>query len=387
MRTTVEALLGVVDPAYAILGLPWYGRAWTTRGPEPFSPTRSGSRYTPASTSWYEDAVAIARANGRNYDPVAQTAWTVYVVKRPGCDTCPETWRQVWYDDVDGFGAKFAFAQEEGMRGVGMWALGYTGAYHGMWNVIGLRTGVIADDVAPTGTAAIAAGASGTQQDLPVVTGDVTLALEAHDTGGSELAFVRIANSGIVDEAGSPVDGSTWPATGSVEWSLEDGPVVVPPRSARRGRPRHRGRRWCPRRRRRRPARVAPGASTAPAGSAAPGASTAPDPGRPRRLRWPGAARACPRCSRRPARSSSSGGTWRATVAPITVGVRVRARGSVMPQPTPSPSPSAATPSGSPRPHRCPSPRSHPSPRSPRGPRSWRRAPSAAEAFSAPSVA
>ncbi|MFN8520847.1 MAG: glycosyl hydrolase family 18 protein [Chloroflexota bacterium] len=88
IRTTVEALLGVVDPAYAILGLPWYGRAWTTRGRSP-SPTRSGSRYTPASTWWYEDAVAIARANGRNYDPVAQTAWTVYVVKRPGATPAP----------------------------------------------------------------------------------------------------------------------------------------------------------------------------------------------------------------------------------------------------------------------------------------------------------
>ncbi|MET0773070.1 MAG: glycosyl hydrolase family 18 protein, partial [Candidatus Limnocylindrales bacterium] len=127
IRTTVEELLGVADPAHTILGLPWYGRAWTTQGPEPFSPSRVGVRMTPPSTSWYRDALPIARENGRNYDPVAQTAWTTYVVKRPGCANCPETWRQVWYDDVDGFGAKVAFAQEEGMRGVGMWALGYTG--------------------------------------------------------------------------------------------------------------------------------------------------------------------------------------------------------------------------------------------------------------------
>ena len=34
IRNTVADLLAVADPAHTILGLPWYGRAWTTKGPE-----------------------------------------------------------------------------------------------------------------------------------------------------------------------------------------------------------------------------------------------------------------------------------------------------------------------------------------------------------------
>ncbi len=329
IRTTVDALLQVADPAHAILGLPWYGRAWTTRGPEPFSPTRGGSRYTPASASWYEDAIVIARANGRNYDPVAQTAWTVYVVKRPGCGSCPETWRQVWYDDVDGFGAKVAFALEEGMRGVGMWALGYTGAYRGMWNVLGLATGALSDTTAPTGTAAVAEGASGTQGDLPVVTGDVTLRLQARDEGGSELAFVRIANEAGVGADGSLTAGSTWPATDRVAWSLEEGPIVVPPRTRPVRTP---GPSGPPRE----PSGSAEPAASAPASSAAPDASAASASPAP-----PSPAPTPP-----PVQGVRSilvqwrdvAGNWS---EPISVDVWYAPEGSVMPPATPSPAPTA----------------------------------------------
>lgn len=341
IRTTVEALLRVAEPSHTILGLPWYGRAWTTRGPEAHAATRSGSRYTPASTSWYADAVAIARSNGREYDPVAQTAWTSYVVKRPGCDNCPETWRQVWYDDVDGFGAKVAFAAEEGMRGIGMWALGYTGAYRGMWNVIGLQTGALSDAVAPSGSASVAAGATGTERGLPVVAGDITLGLEAHDEGGSELAFVRVANDGALDASGVLIDGSTWPATNQVLWSLEVGRVVVPPKA--------------------RPVRtpgpsgppLQPTSSSEPAGSGAPAESTAPGSSDvPATSVAPSEA---PSASPPPVQGVRSvfvqwrdvAGNWS---APITVDVWYAPEGSVMPEATPSPSPTAPPPTELPSP-------------------------------------
>jgi hypothetical protein len=280
---------------------------------------------TPPSTSWYRDAIPIARANGRNYDPVAQTAWTAYVVKRPGCGNCPETWRQVWYDDVDSFRAKAEFADEQGMRGVGMWALGYTGAYPGLWNVIGILTGAISDDTPPTGTASVAAGAAGTEQDLPIVTGDVTLRLEARDTGGSGLAFVRIANAPTLDDQGSLVEGYTWPATASVDWSLDEGPVVVPPKV----------------RVSRSPSPTEP--PLLPTGSAEPGASAGPDASGALEAESPSAS---PAPSVAPpvlqgARSilvqwRDVAGNWS---APISVDVWYAPKGSVMPPATPSPMP------------------------------------------------
>ncbi len=350
IRTTVDALLQVADPAHAILGLPWYGRAWTTRGPEPHARTLSGERYTPASTSWYRDAIEIARAHGRNYDPVAQTAWTVYVVRRPGCGTCPETWRQVWYDDVDGFGAKIAFAQDQGMRGLGIWALGYTGAFPGMWTVIGLATGALADATPPAGTASIAEGVSGTEQGLPVVTGDVTLRLEARDEGDSGLAFVRIANTADIGDDGALVDGSTWPATDRVAWSLEDGPVVVPPRVRPIVTPGPSGPPSVPTVSAE-PAASAPAASEPGASASAPGASSDPHESAPVATPEPTSSPGLlpsPTGGPTPTPALVAGvrsihiqwrdvaGNWS---APVSIDVWYAPEGSVMPSATPSPAP------------------------------------------------
>ena len=174
IRTTVEdAAWRVADPAHTILGLPWYGRAWTTRGPEPFSPTRNGARLTgrrpPRATATRSP---IARENGRNYDPVAQTAWTAYV--RQGAATpAPRPGARSGTTTSTGSGPRSAFAQEQGMRGVGMWALGYTGACRGMWNVIGLdHRRPSAMTVAPTGTATVTAGRLGHRAGLPIVAED-----------------------------------------------------------------------------------------------------------------------------------------------------------------------------------------------------------------------
>jgi len=228
IRTTVADLLTVADPAHTILGLPWYGRAWTTKGPEAFSPTRSGKNLTGPGFSWYEDAVSIARDNGRNWDPVGASAWTVYV--RKACDTCPEAWRQVWYDDIDGFGTKIRFALEQGMRGVGMWALGYTGSLPGMWTVIDLTIGGRVDTQAPEGQASVAPGPLGRHGGLPVADGPVTVDLRGGDEhGGSGLAFVRLSNDPEVGADGALLTGSTWPARSSVAWSTVDGQIVVPP--------------------------------------------------------------------------------------------------------------------------------------------------------------
>jgi hypothetical protein len=334
IRTTVEDLLSVAEPAHTILGLPWYGRAWTTRGPEPFSSVRTQGRITPPSASLYRDAIGIARANGRGYDPVAESAWTVYVVRKPGCDGCPQTWRQVWYDDVDGFGAKVAFAREQGMRGVGMWALGYTGVYRGMWTVLELASGELVDTTPPEGEASLADGASGREQGLPVVRGNVTLRFQARDErGGSELAFVRVANEGTLDEDGALVNGSTWPATDSVEWSLEDGPVVVPPKTRPVRTPGPSGPPLLP------DASPEVGISANPSSSASPAASGDPAP-----------ASADPAAASSPASAPpvlQSARTifvqWRDVAgnwsAPVTVEVWYTPKGSLKPEPTPSPTP------------------------------------------------
>ncbi len=236
IRNTVAELVTVADPAHVVLGLPWYGRAWTTKGPELGSPTRSGARLSTPALPYYEGALSLARANGRNYDPVAATAWTAYVNK--ACTTCPEAWRQLWYDDVDGFGTKIRFALEQGLRGIGMWALGYTGSLPGMWKVIDLTIGDLVDAIAPRGQASVVPGPLGRHDGLSVADGPVIVDLQATDAqGGSGLAFVRLSNDPATDAEGALVSGTTWPSTASVEWSVVDGQVIVPPKPAKTPKP------------------------------------------------------------------------------------------------------------------------------------------------------
>ena len=99
-----------------------------------------------------------------------------------------------------------------------------------MWTVIDLTIGDRVDTTAPVGEASVQAGPLGSEDDAPVADGPVTVDLRATDEqGGSGLAFVRLSNEPEVDADGALASGTTWPATTSVAWSVEDGQVVVPP--------------------------------------------------------------------------------------------------------------------------------------------------------------
>jgi hypothetical protein len=232
------------------------------------------------------------------------------------------------------------------------------------------------DTKPPVGDATISAGASGKQQGLPVVKGDVTLRFSAHDEqGGSELAFVRVANEGSLDGDGQLVNGSTWPATTSVEWSLEDGPVVVPPKARPVRTPGPSGPPILPDASAEAGYPAGPDATGAPEPTAADGASPAssgdpaaspvsPDPASSDGPPASAAPSDGPVVSAAPGQGSSTGShpiqgprsifvQWRDVAgnwsAPVLLDVWYAPRGSVMPEVTPSPAPSpSAAPSAAP---------------------------------------
>jgi hypothetical protein len=192
-------------------------------------------------TAWYDVALEVATEGGRQFDPVEMSAWTAYV--RKACDRCPETWRQLWYDDVDSFRAKVELALFESLRGIGIWALGYSGERHDLWTALALAKGEIGDETGPTGEARLSSSSRrGQRNGLPVVRDVVEVELSARDDpNGTGLAFVRLSNSGEVDDVGELVDGVTYPVVDSVPWSVVRGstqrPPVVRPRATPRGRP------------------------------------------------------------------------------------------------------------------------------------------------------
>jgi len=233
----VARILDRVPADRVILGLPWYGRAWSTTSAEPRAATRSGERWPFSVTINYRDAIVQAARTGRFYDTVEESAWTVYPSKLDDCQACRVTWRQLWYDDVDATRAKVEFAQQQELRGVGFWALGYQGPGDEMWSVLRLTVGGERDRRAPTGTAELdPATANGQRQGLPIVGARVGLQLTASDGQGSGPAFVRVSMDDAVDSDGQLETGTTFTSTDTIRFDVRTGgPVydLTPPRAQR----------------------------------------------------------------------------------------------------------------------------------------------------------
>ena len=119
-----------------ILGLPYYGIAWTTR---PMHPTAQSSRVhalRPTSVL-YAQAASLAATNGRNYDSIEQSAWTSYQLT---CPTVPvQVWRELYYDDAQSLAAKYDMINYWNLRGAGIWALGYDAGHPELANVVAAK--------------------------------------------------------------------------------------------------------------------------------------------------------------------------------------------------------------------------------------------------------
>jgi hypothetical protein len=232
LRESVTRALASAPPDRVILALPWYGRAWSTRTDEPDSRPRKSDRYIQPSTATYSVSVPRAASAGRRYDPRQASAWSVYGSR--ACATCPFSWRQLWYDDVDSVRAKVRFALRKELRGVGIWALGYEGAHPDLWSALRFGLEGRPDAAPPSGTARVGPASVIEERDgLPVVGPTVTLALEATDgPDGSGVAFVRVATRGRLTDSGALRYGTTFPAVEAVTVMMPDaepvGDVFIP---------------------------------------------------------------------------------------------------------------------------------------------------------------
>jgi hypothetical protein len=126
LQETIAAYLGATTPDKVILGLPYYGRAWSTESTDLNAHTRpQGATYGYSASAPYSVAVALAEKNGYLFDEVEQTAWTTYPWQN--CDSCPTTDRELYFDDARSLTAKYALVNAANLRGAGIWVLGYEG--------------------------------------------------------------------------------------------------------------------------------------------------------------------------------------------------------------------------------------------------------------------
>jgi spore germination protein YaaH len=222
LTTTVEAALGQVDPDRLVLALPWYGLVWPTEGDAARSKVRSGDGIDGAATAHYGAAVELAAKSGRRYQPDQASAWTAYAAKQ--CSSCPATWRQVWYDDPDSFGAKVDLVIEQDLAGVGIWAPGMDEGRDEMWWALRNKLRPRLDQAPPNGSPALdPETVQGDIDGRDVVTGSASLRLfAADDVDGTGLAYVRIGLDEELDGAGKLVQGRTYPAVERIEFPLGD---------------------------------------------------------------------------------------------------------------------------------------------------------------------
>ncbi len=138
LADTIAAYAARVPASRLILGVPWYGRAWSTVSNAVNAKSQSGTKYGASAAVNYATATDYAAQYGRNWDSRELSAWVAY--QRQNCTStygCVTSWREIYYDDVTAIKARYDLVNRTGLRGVGIWALGYDGGLPDMRQAIG----------------------------------------------------------------------------------------------------------------------------------------------------------------------------------------------------------------------------------------------------------
>jgi spore germination protein YaaH len=126
LTDTIRAFTAEVAPSKLILGVPWYGRAWSTTTNDPHARNISGTKYGDVAEPTYAQAAELLAAYGRRWDAVEQSPWTAY--RKVTCSaaySCVSSWRELYFDDAASLKLRYDLINRASLRGAGIWALGF----------------------------------------------------------------------------------------------------------------------------------------------------------------------------------------------------------------------------------------------------------------------
>ena len=178
--------------AKLVAGLPLYGYDWASTGTNV-----PGTKLANGTVVFYDDGLVAGSNAGWKWDPESQSSY--YVYDQGGA-------HQVWLDTAQSLAARFDFAVEQGLGGVGFWALGYDGGDMEVWDELEQRyPPAVVDPPDPP--------------DPDVSTGEPDAgSAPVPDAGGSAY------DAGIAPtDAGGGAHGDTVDAGGAAPWPVDSG--------------------------------------------------------------------------------------------------------------------------------------------------------------------
>jgi spore germination protein YaaH len=132
-RLAVSQYLTKAPASKIILGVPWYGYRFNTTGTQPYGKTSSAT-----ADSYAQDMkdLACGKSLVRHWDAPSQSPWASWYSPSSN-DPCGQnkgSWQELYYDDVASLGVKYNLVNTSGIRGTGMWALGYETGHSELWS-------------------------------------------------------------------------------------------------------------------------------------------------------------------------------------------------------------------------------------------------------------
>ncbi|CAN5195448.1 hypothetical protein BH11PAT1_BH11PAT1_2320 [soil metagenome] len=131
IATAVDDFLKKIPAEKLILGVPYYGYSYLMYEPKPFTETRPAYSWRgkpAAQTIAYVSENVTADKTG--WDNDGKVAWQAHYT----ADT--DTWRMIFLEDEKSLGIKYDFAKSKGLKGVGMWALGFDDGTSKYWALL-----------------------------------------------------------------------------------------------------------------------------------------------------------------------------------------------------------------------------------------------------------
>lgn len=136
IATSVEDFLKQMPADKLILGVPYYGYNYMVYEPKVKGETRPRVSWRgKAAAQTYESALNNITPDKTGWDDIGKVGWQAYYVEES------DTWRMIFLDDPRSLSVKYDFAKEQGLGGVGMWALGFDEGKTELWDTLNEKFG------------------------------------------------------------------------------------------------------------------------------------------------------------------------------------------------------------------------------------------------------